>query len=323
MLNQVVIPDIPLIQRFPFPLNADTYRYHNNSVPLDPQVLVDITPEYFAEVKLKRNLVENEGKQTYQSLPYTIKAQWEIVEMLLHQMLTNYPQYFSLTKNGPHWRFVNHLLHEEQIFEFGNESSLSVEPLDFIGRHLQEDLLFLSQREGDLYLDAAQLCFPGNWSLPFNIGRTFEEIHEAVPTFTESGLNRRVRDFLMRIEAGNPWQRRNWTLTAGHVLPTLPATYDNWGQLKNQVTPENVGEMVHLRVEDQKFFRLPQSNGLLFSIHTHMLPLNELIKNREWTKRFYQVLLDFPDSIASYKGYLGYKGIVTTFLRNSLKDSRD
>lgn len=321
MLNQAVIPDVPLLERFPFPLKSDTYRYHNNSTSLNPPILIDITPEYFEEVQLKRELLENKREHTYQSLPYTLNAQWEIAEMLFYEMTIAYPHYFSLEIVGDKWHFQNHLLNEEETFRFGDETSLPVEPLDFIGRHIQEDLMFLAQREGDLYLAAAQLCFPGNWSLPFNLGRTFEELHEAVPTFTESGLNRKVRDFLMRIEAGKPWQRRNWTLTAGNILPTLPATFDEWGHMRNEVTHENVGEFVHMRVEDQKMFRLPESNGLLFSIHTHLLPMNELIKNREWTERFYRVLIDFPDDIASYKGYLPSKEKVANFLRNSLENS--
>ncbi|WP_445491928.1 heme-dependent oxidative N-demethylase subunit alpha family protein [Niallia sp. 03133] len=122
---------------------------------------------------------------------------------------------FTLDKDGDEWHFINHLLQEEQIFKFGDLTSLSVEPLDFIGRHIQEDIMFLNQRGGNIYLDAGQLCFPGNWSLPFNLGRTFEEIHSPVPSFSDSGLARKAREFLMRIETGKPWTRFNWTITAG------------------------------------------------------------------------------------------------------------
>ncbi|WP_256942263.1 DUF3445 domain-containing protein [Bacillus sp. OV166] len=47
------------------------------------------------------------------------------------------------------------------------------QPLDFIGRHVQEDIIFMMQRDGDLYLDAGQLCFPANWSLAFDLGLYF------------------------------------------------------------------------------------------------------------------------------------------------------
>ncbi len=74
-----------------------------------------------------------------------------------------------------------------------------------------------------------------------------------------------------------------------------------------------------MRVEAQKFFRLPHSNGLLFSIHTHLLSLKELTNNKEWTERFYKVLIDLPDDIASYKGYLPNKEKITDYLKSSLE----
>lgn len=154
-----------------------------------------------------------------------------------------------------------------------------MEPLDFIGRHVQEDLIFMMERDGELYLDAGQLCFPANWSLAFNMGMSFKEIHGPIPGFKNEGLDQRIFTFLMRMEAGDPWVRRNWSLMAGDRLDTSFETYDEWGKGRRNVTRENVGKYVHVRVEVQKLYRLPGSRGLLFTIHTYLLQLEEFTKN--------------------------------------------
>lgn len=304
----------PLLERFPFPFKGDSYRYSNNSEPLEPQVILDITPEYYEEIKLKREILYKQDVKAYQSLAHSLPAQWEILEMIMDEMVGLYPQYFQLYKSGASWTFHNILLDEEQQFTFGDTESLPYEPLDFIGRHIQEDLFYLAERDGDIYLDAGQLCFPGNWSMAFDLGMTYTEFHSPVPHFSDSGLALKVRDFLKRMEAGKPWTRLNWTFTVGKILETAPETFDKWGPKKETVTADNAGEIVYLRVEDQRLFRLSGSNGILFSIHTHMISLRELCKHTQWMNQLYHVLQDIPEYMAAYKGFLSYKGHVVQYL---------
>ena len=221
---------------------------------------------------------------------------------------------FFRCENGGEWTFLNHVLNEETTFTFGKDSTLSTEPLDFIGRQVQEDLIFMMQRDGDLFLDAGQLCFPENWSLAFNTGMSFKEIHGPIPGFKGEGLDQRILTFLMRMEAGDPWVRRNWSMMAGNRLDTSLEMFDEWGKGRRNVTRENVGEFVHMRVEVQKLFRLPGSNGLLFTIHTHLLSLEEFAKNHDWTDQLYQILHELPDHIADYKGITFFKEEVIEYL---------
>ena len=51
------IKNRPLIERFPFPFKGDSYRYSNNSEALDPPFIIDMTPEYEQEIKLKRQIL--------------------------------------------------------------------------------------------------------------------------------------------------------------------------------------------------------------------------------------------------------------------------
>ncbi len=306
--------DITLSDSFSFPFHSDQYRYSNNSVALDPSHVVTITKDYKEEIQLKRKLLDNSPNRCFQSFPSTIEAQWEIFELIMLELVERFPQYFTLENHFPNSTFTNHLLNEQQTFVFGKTDTLPYEPLDFIGRHIQEDLIYLSQRDGDLFMDAGQLCFPANWSLAFNIGMTYLEFHSPVPVFSSSGLAEKVRNFLLRMELGKPWARLNWTLTVGPHLHTFPENYDDWGKQKAQLTDQNIGELVHLRVEHQKLFRLGESNGILFSLHTYLKSFEQLIQNDVYKKRLLSVMSDIPQYMAEYKGFYSYQELLVQYL---------
>ncbi|GIO06682.1 hypothetical protein J31TS6_27100 [Brevibacillus reuszeri] len=295
------------------------YKYSNNATPLRPPNAIELTDKYVDEIRLKRELLTNHPERCYQSSSQTLAAQWEIVDLILHNLVGFYPEQFKLEKKDEQWIFTNVQMKENIAFTFGDRTTLELEPLDFIGRHVQEDLLLMMQRDGDLFLDAGLLCFPANWSLYFNVGMTFKEIHSPIPGFQSESLDDRILQFLMRIEAGAPWGRKNWSLMAGNKLDTSLETFAEWGQARKQVTKENAGKLVHLRVEVQKLFRLPKSNGILFTIHSHMLPLERFIQHTPWLEQFYAILRELPVFISDYKGISLYRQQVLEYLVEEMK----
>lgn len=310
------------LNSFPYPFKEDVYRYSNNSTPLTEQCCIEITSHYEEEIQIKRELLTNYPDRCYQSMPHTLDGQWEIVELVIHNLVTYYPEQFHLEVDGDHWTFHNHILGEVESFVFGDRSSLVYEPLDFIGRHVQEDLILMMQKDDNLYLDAGQLCFPANWSLAFDLGMKFKEIHSPIPGFQDEALDDRILKFLLRLEAGNPWWRKNWSMMAGNRLDTSLETFADWGQHRKQVTKENAGDLVHLRVEVQKLFRLPHSHGILFTIHSYLLPLNKFVQKREWLEQFHAILTEIPTFISDYKGLSLFKDQVIEYLQAKLDESR-
>jgi dimethylamine monooxygenase subunit A len=308
------------VRTFPYPFgDSNVYRYSNNSSPLKSNQVIEITSLYPAEIKWKRELLEKYHSRCYQSTNHTLEAQWETVNLIIHDLISHYPEQFQLVKKANQWTFTNLKINETTTFTFGNHRSLELEPLDFIGRHVQEDLIIMMQRDGDLFLDAGQLCFPANWSLYFNLGMNFKEIHAPIPEFQTDHLDDRILQFLMRIEAGAPWGRKNWGMSAGNRLDTSLETFSEWGQLRKQVTKENAGELVHFRVEDQKLFRLSKSNAILFTIHSHVIPLGKFIQHTPWHEQFYTILRELPEYIIDYKGLSLYRNQVLEYLEEEMK----
>jgi hypothetical protein len=307
---------VSLKKRFPFPFEEDRHRYSNNLKPLEPPCCIQITAEYFDEVSEKRRLLEAHPERCFHALPGTLEAQWEAVDTVVHQLVQNYPDCFWLDKREDRWTFQNRLLDETYQFTFGDANTLPVQPLDWIGRQVQEDLLIMVQRDDDIFLEAGQLCFPSVWSLTFDLGMSFQEIHHPVPWSNE--LSEKIRRFLLRVEAGQPWTRLNWAMQAGRRLHIPPETFDEWGPERYRVTQENVADTVHLRVEEQCVLRLPGSNALLFSIHTYLKSVGELSQRPDWAHKVHSVLTTLPEAIIAYKGLSAYRKQVIDYLERCL-----
>jgi hypothetical protein len=309
------------IRRFPFPFAADGYMYSVNLVPAGQgapgtfdEHLFDIDEHYLTEAAERRRILDEDHDRRYLTLPHMRDAQWDFLEMGMTHLAAGYPQHFTLTRDGDRWHWENHLLRSAQDFTFGDDATLPMEPLEFIGRQMQGDFCLLDQREGDLYLDAGLVTFPADWSLAFDLGMTFEEWHGPVPLAHPKGVFTRAKKFLMNLQVDQPWQRFNWTITVNPRLDTSPELYPLWGPDRTTVTAGNAGEKAHLRVEVQVLARLPRSHGVLFSIRTYLIRLDELATNPEWAKRLRRVLVSLPDEIADYKGLARTRGPIIEWL---------
>jgi len=192
-------------------------------------------------------------------------------------------------------------------FTFGDASTLPMEPLNYIGRQVQGDWVLLDQRDEDLFADAAIVTSQADWSLAFDAGMSFKEWHGPVPLANELGIFERALKYMLHIQHGSPVRRLNWTMTISPRLDTSPEQYPLWGPYNFSVTPENVAQKVHLRVELQALFRLPRSNGLAFSIRGYLISLEELATYPRWAKRLHRVLTNLHPDLSEYKGLDGYR----------------
>ena len=114
------------IRRFPFPFHEDAYMYAVNIEPhvLGPkgsvlENLIDVDEHYVAEMQ-DRALVLAEDPLRCQSLPHMTLAGWDLLELLMEQQALGYPEHFTLTRDGDHWRWINRPLGIDDSFTFGD-----------------------------------------------------------------------------------------------------------------------------------------------------------------------------------------------------------
>ncbi|GAA0243496.1 hypothetical protein LNAOJCKE_5235 [Methylorubrum aminovorans] len=308
------------IRRFPFPFEKDEYMYSVNIEQHMPgpakspfEFPIDIDEHYVAEMH-DRALVLEEDPGRCQSLPHMITAEWDLVELLMESMAKHYPEHFQLTRAGDAWHWVNRPLGIDQRFTFGDAATLPRPPMEYITRQCQGDFALLDQRLGNLWMDSGMITGQADWSLDFDIGMNFMEWHAPVPLAKDMGIFERALKFLLNLQQARPVRRLNWTMTINPRLDTSPENYDKWGRDRTTVTPENVGDKVHLRVELQAMWRLPRSNAIVFSIRAYMISMNELVTVPKWARRFHRVLRDVRGELAEYKGLSRYRDTTVAWL---------
>jgi hypothetical protein len=315
---------VPAIRRFPLPFPEDRYMY---SVNIEEHLAgppgsviefpIDIDEHYVAECR-ERALVLAEDPLRFQALPHMMSAQWDCLELIMESLARDYPQHFSLAREGSQegdrWTWTNRPLGIQQQFTFGDPASLPQPPLEYITRQAQGDWVVMDQREGDLWAEAGMVTTQADWSLDFDLGMSFKEWHGPVPLAHEMGVFDRALEFLLNLRLNKPVRRLNWTMTVNPRLDTSPENYYKWGPDRTTVTPQNAGDKVHLRVELQGLWRLPRSNGIVFSVRCYLISLRELVTIPKWSRRVHRALRDLHPALVDYKGLTRYRDAVVEYL---------
>jgi hypothetical protein len=219
-----------------------------------------------------------------------------------------------LTRDGNRWQWVNRPLGIDKDFTFGDATTLPRPPLEYITRQVQGDWVVMDQRDGDLWTEAGMVTTPADWSLDFDIGMTFKEWHGPVPLAHEMNVFDRALKYLLNLRLGAPVRRLNWTMTVHPRLDTSPELYPLWGPDRATVNAANAGDLVHLRVELQGLWRLPRSNGIVFSIRTYFISLRELATVPKWARRVHRVMKHLHPVLVDYKGLSRYRDAVVEWL---------
>jgi hypothetical protein len=277
------------------------------------QFAFDVDEHYVAECR-ERELVLAEDPRRFQALPHMMSAQWDCLELIMDAFARDYPAYFSLSKSGNRWRWINRPLNLDDAFIFGDATTLPRAPLEYITRQAQGDFVLMDQREGDLWIEAGMVTTQADWSLDFDLGMTFKEWHGPVPLAHEMNVFDRALKYLLNLRLGEPVRRLNWTMTVHPRLDTSPENYPHWGPDRTRVTAENAGDLVHLRVELQGLWRLPRSNAIVFGIRCYLISVRELASIPKWARRVHRVLKGLHPALVDYKGLTRYRDAVVEWL---------
>lgn len=319
------------IERFPFPfdhlISSDSvqpFQYsanieaHNRGVVGSvTEHYFDIDEHYFTEIHERARVLDKQ-KSHCLVLAHMKNAEWEWFFHTAQKLSKDYPNYFELHMRGNEkgvWR--NHLMGIEQHFAVGSDL-LPEGPMAFLGRQIQGDFVLLDQRGDHLYLDAGIVTGPSDWSLAFDIGMDFMQWHKPVPDAQQ--VFERAQNYLLTLQPGNPVRRLNWILSVNPRLDRSLESYPEWHLDKTNLTSEKIGTDVYFRVELQVLERLPKTRAIMFSIRTYLLSMNDLVKNKERSQAFYQVIKTLPESISDYKGISPFRVALLTWMEEKIPE---
>lgn len=307
-----------MLPYFPF---GNEFDHRMGTALLRPdETLVEVDEHYPTEIARKRALLTQDHRYYFQARPGTELAQWDVLERLLTEAATHYPDHFSLTQNGPDWHWQNYLLNEDQHFTFGQPDTLPLAPLDWVGRQVQEDLLILSAEEGAA-LVAGQLCFPNGWCLDDKFGQTFLGIHKPAPDAVQPTLQA-AQKLLERIPTHRPVWRASWNFKITDQLDLstrYSASYnDDLSQRAPDMAPDTIGDQLFIRVERQTFTRLPRSGAILFGIHTYQNLLAREAFRYDRARRMLNTLRTTPRDMLTYKAIAPFERPLLEFLEQQV-----
>ncbi|WP_435140853.1 heme-dependent oxidative N-demethylase family protein [Pseudopelagicola sp. nBUS_19] len=137
------------------------------------------------------------------------------------------------------------------------------DPLKTLGQIIQEDLCILEKIAGQHVLTGAVLCFPASWSLSEKYQKPLTAIHRPVTEY-DANIARRVQRLFDGVRSGSPLWRKNalWYEDPSLHQPRVEAAQRNYVDAKTAP---------FLRTERQCILRLPQSDAVIFSIHTFVM----------------------------------------------------
>jgi dimethylamine monooxygenase subunit A len=248
--------------------------------------------EHFAsELIEKERLLRERHHDVFAVLPEALDGSTEVLELLAAHLSSRFPTLY---------RREGDLLCNLVTQQSWNLSQQVLHPLDLAGRLVQEDLCLMQHdlANNTYRLVGASLCFPTRWRLADKMGKPLTAIHAPVPGYEEE-LASTVDRFFKRLRVEKPVWRINWGLIDD---PTLfqPTGHGRKG-LNPDITAENAGEKLWIRMERQTLRRLPRSQDVLFTIRVHIRPLLQLQSHPERAATLASAIRGMPEPLRLYK----------------------
>lgn len=136
-------------------------------------------------------------------------------------------------------------------------------PMATLGRLVQEDFCILHKQGDEHVLTGAVLCFPASWTLREKFLKPLIAIHVPVESYDDN-IARRVQRLFDGVRVGRPLWRFN------ALWYNDPELYQPRSVDDRRTAPEQ-SRADFFRSERQSILRLPQSDAIVFTIHTYIL----------------------------------------------------
>ena len=263
---------------------------------------------YPAEMAERRCLLSTAYAEVFAATPQSDAARQEALQLIVAALTQHHPGWFS--RDGALLR--NHLT--DEVWDLA-----SLDPLELAGRLVQEDLCLIQNTErspetgdnGGPMFTAGVLCFPSRWRLRDKIGKKLTAVHAPVPLYADR-LAGPVDRFMRHLKPNHIAARLNWSLLDN------PALFQPGGQWRTgrstDITGQNVGSRVFLRVERQTLRRMPISQAVLFGIRVHVYPLDQVIDGPHSAAALADAVRALPPEVQHYKSLLPFRHVVLGWL---------
>ena len=167
--------------------------------PLDLADWIELDANYAADLAVKATVRREHPDTVFVALPDASAACDEVLATLVDHLIDTWPHHFQ--RQGD---IVHNVLTGEQVGVDG-----SLHPLDAASRLVQEDLVVMIERHGELVFGAGSVCFPNRWDLRSKLGLPLREVHAPVSLLNEQ-LGDTIDRFFDRLTPDRSFWRLGW-----------------------------------------------------------------------------------------------------------------
>ncbi len=227
--------------------------------PLDPRDWILIDDAYAKQMAYRRHLIARKASLVTQTSEIAMPEAREILAHTLEILSARAD--FQVTNSQV-------ICPDGHVVDLDHDA-----PLATLGQITQEDICLLQKQGNEHVLTGAVLCFPASWTLSEKINRPLIGIHVPVPAY-DADIAKRVQRLFDGVRVGRPLWRKNalWYDDPELFTPRPEAAP------REPVLPTTGA---YLRSERQAIMRLPESNAVVFSIHTFLLRRNDALRQSE------------------------------------------
>ena len=205
---------------------------------------------------------------------------------------------------------------QEIILKQNNITSTNINsnshPLFSVSLKIAEDLIIFRRNNfGKWIFSAGCLFFPSHWKLKEKKFKDLSTIHNPVPEYN-SKLSLPVNRFFENMQLNLISFRRNWTLQIDDNLYS-PV------RINTIITPDQVLRKIFCREEYQTFRKIINEDIIVFTIRTHMTPLNYWIKDEYNCLNLIKTLKNFSSKFRRYRGVNNYENALIEWYNKNFK----
>jgi hypothetical protein len=276
------------------PFESGSYRMAMALTTVPEAEWFELDERYCEEMAERRRLLQNRHRDVFGALPASDTARDETLHEVTSNLTAYAPQWFSREGDTLHNALTN---------ERWDLAAPPCDPLELAGRLVQEDLCLIQLGDAGPIFTAALLCFPSRWRLHEKLGKPLAAVHGPVPHYAER-LAVPVDRFMAKVKTGHIASRLNWSVLDD---PAMFQPGGKWRRDHNpEVTSENAGDRLYLRVERQTLRRLPRTGAVLFGIRVHNYLLAHAIATPEAASRLAEAVRALPEATVHYKSLRAY-----------------
>ena len=217
--------------------------------PVSPDEWIICDDAFSQQMALRDELIETKKEKV---LAISDEAQDAAVELL--KMTLD----FCITKLG-YKKKVNKIMRPDKV---SIEIDLN-EPMTFLGRLVQNDFCILQKKDNEHVLTAAALCFPASWSLEEKFLKPLIDIHVPVKEYDDN-IAKRVQRLFDGLQINQPV----WRFNAMYYEDPNLFQPRSINQPRRKPAPNKVN---YFRSERQTLIKLPESEAIIFGIHTFVV----------------------------------------------------